>query len=51
MADEKLEAKKINRHERVALNHLTTLRLKLVEKRAILNQEIEKLDAAILALE
>ncbi len=51
MGDEKVETRKVNRHERFALNHLTTLRLKLVEKRAILNQEIEKLDAAILALE
>ena len=45
------EVKKVNRHEKIALNHLTALRQKLLAKRAVLTEEIEKLDAAILALE
>ena len=44
-------AKKLNRHVVIALNHMNARRTALLEKRALLNKEIEVLDAAILALE
>ena len=45
------EEKIVNRHVKIALNHLYQRRAALLEKRAKLNEEIEELDAAILALE
>lgn len=48
---EKQEAQKLNRHVKIALNHLNQRRTALIEKRAQLTKEIEELDAAILALE
>ena len=44
-------AKKQNRHVEVALNHLNQRRTAFLEERARLTEEIEELDAAILALE
>lgn len=44
-------AKKLNRHVVIALKHMNARRTALLEKRALLNREIEELDAAILALE
>lgn len=43
--------KKLSRHVVIALNHLNQRREALLAKRAVLNKEIEELDAAILALE
>lgn len=45
------EEKIVNRHVKIALNHLNQRRAALLEKRAELNKEIEELDAAILGLE
>jgi prefoldin subunit 5 len=42
---------KQNRHVNVALNHLQVRRDALAAKVALLNAELEKLDAAIKALE
>jgi hypothetical protein len=43
--------RKMNRHVVIALNHMKVRRETLIEKRSALNEEIEELDAAILALE
>lgn len=45
------EAKKLNRHVVIALNHMNKRRSILIDQRAKLTREIEELDAAILALE
>ena len=52
MVEEKqVETRKQNRHVTVGLAHLNRRRVALVEKRAELDAEIGKLEAAIKALE
>lgn len=54
MAQEKEEqkpAKKMARRYSVGLNQLLKRREELIARRAPINEELEKLDAAILALE
>lgn len=43
--------KKMNRHVTVAINHINKRRETLLAQRAKVNQELEELDAALLALE
>lgn len=51
LGDERKPEVKRNRRENVALNQLLRRRAELLPRRAALTAEIEKLDAAILALE
>ena len=48
--DERLPTKK-NRHVAIGLRHFNIQRDRLLEKRKAINEEIEALDKAILALE
>lgn len=48
---EGITPKKQNRHVTVALNHLHKRREALLAQRAAITEQIEELDAAILALE
>lgn len=48
---EVVAAKKLHWRVAAALRQMTARREQLLEKRALLNKEIEELDAAILALE
>ena len=49
--DERVAPKKVSRHVTIGLRHFNIQRDRLLEKRKAINEEIEALDKAILALE